>query len=152
MTPCKSVVQLHQPARAFRCVFAWQCSHEAMLRQVLAKRTWPEARRACAAANTTAEHTTAAHRRSALACVQDLTTSETSITEESVQLMKHHGSYMQDDRDKRSLGQGKFYQFMMRTRQPGGHVSNQLYLTMDDLADQVRRGLWAVGLSSPQLM
>ena len=64
-------------------------------------------------------------------------TEETSITEESVQLMKHHGSYMQDDRDKRSLGQGKFYQFMMRTRQPGGHVSNQLYLTMDDLADQV---------------
>ncbi len=40
-----------------------------------------------------------------LACAQDLTTSETSITEESVQLMKHHGSYMQDDRDKRSLGQ-----------------------------------------------
>ena len=51
--------------------------------------------------------------------------------------MKHHGSYQQDDRDKRSLGQGKFYQFMMRTKQPGGHVSNQLYLTMDDLADQV---------------
>ena len=73
-----------------------------------------------------------------LACgLQDLTTSETSITEESVQLMKHHGSYQQDDRDKRSLGQGKFYQFMMRTKQPGGHVSNQLYLTMDDLADQV---------------
>ncbi len=56
--------------------------------------------------------------------------------------MKHHGSYMQDDRDKRSLGQGKFYQFMMRTRQPGGHVSNQLYLTMDDLADQVWAGTW----------
>lgn len=27
---------------------------------------------------------------------------------------------------------------MMRTRQPAGLVSNQLYLTMDDLADQVR--------------
>ena len=70
-------------------------------------------------------------------CVQDLVDENTFISEESVQLMKHHGSYMQDDRDKRSLGQGKFYQFMMRTRQPGGHVSNQLYLTMDDLADQV---------------
>ena len=69
--------------------------------------------------------------------VQDLVDENTFISEESVQLMKHHGSYMQDDRDKRSLGQGKFYQFMMRTRQPGGHVSNQLYLTMDDLADQV---------------
>ena len=68
---------------------------------------------------------------------QDLVDDRTFISEESVQLMKHHGSYMQDDRDKRSLGQGKFYQFMMRTRQPGGHVSNQLYLTMDDLANQV---------------
>ncbi len=28
--------------------------------------------------------------------------------------------------------------FMMRTKQPAGLVSNQLYLTMDDLADQVR--------------
>jgi len=74
----------------------------------------------------------------------------TFISEESVQLMKHHGSYMQDDRDKRSLGQGKFYQFMMRTRQPGGHVSNQLYLTMDDLANQVLhlQGIVVLDLSS----
>ena len=35
--------------------------------------------------------------------------------------------------------QGKAYMFMMRTKQPAGVVSNQLYLTMDDLADQVRR-------------
>jgi len=34
--------------------------------------------------------------------------------------------------------QGKAYMFMMRTKQPAGLVSNQLYLTMDDLADQVR--------------
>ena len=33
--------------------------------------------------------------------------------------------------------QGKAYMFMMRTKQPAGLVSNQLYLTMDDLADQV---------------
>ena len=37
------------------------------------------------------------------------------------------------------LAQGKAYMFMMRTKQPAGVVSNQLYLTMDDLADQVRR-------------
>ena len=52
--------------------------------------------------------------------------------------MKFHGSYQQDDRDKRTGGKGKFYQFMMRTRQPGGHVSNRLYKVMDDLADLVR--------------
>ena len=36
------------------------------------------------------------------------------------------------------LMQGKAYMFMMRTKQPAGVVSNQLYLTMDDLADEVR--------------
>lgn len=54
-----------------------------------------------------------------------------------MQLMKFHGSYQQDDRDRRTGGKGKFYQFMMRTRQPAGHVSNALYLVMDDLANLV---------------
>jgi hypothetical protein len=44
---------------------------------------------------------------------------------------------LQDHREKRSFGQGKFYQFMMRTRQPSGLVTNQLYLVMDELADKV---------------
>lgn len=61
----------------------------------------------------------------------------TFISEQSMQLMKFHGSYQQDHREKRAFGQGKFYQFMMRTRQPGGTVSNALYLAMDDLSDQV---------------
>lgn len=42
--------------------------------------------------------------------------------------------------EKRSFGAGKFYQFMMRTRQPAGRVTPQLYLTMDDLADQFGNG------------
>ena len=67
----------------------------------------------------------------------DLVDERTFISEESMQLMKFHGSYQQDHREKRAFGQGKFYQFMMRTRQPGGVVTNQLYLAMDDLADMV---------------
>lgn len=70
--------------------------------------------------------------------MQELVDEKTYISEDAVQLMKFHGSYQQDHREKRAFGQGKFYQFMMRTRQPGGVVSNQLYLAMDDLADQVR--------------
>lgn len=70
--------------------------------------------------------------------MEELVSSEPSINEEAMQLMKFHGSYMQDHREKRAFGQGKFYQFMMRTRQPGGQVTNQLYLAMDDLADKVR--------------
>ena len=69
--------------------------------------------------------------------MEQLVTEEPNIDEGALQLMKFHGSYQQDDRDKRGRGKGKAYQFMMRTRQPAGLVSNQLYLTMDDLADQV---------------
>lgn len=70
--------------------------------------------------------------------MEQLVTETTSINEEAAQLMKFHGSYQQDDREKRTGGKGKHYQFMMRTKQACGTVSNQLYLTMDDLADQVR--------------
>mmetsp|Transcript_33738 Transcript_33738/g.95452 ORF Transcript_33738/g.95452 Transcript_33738/m.95452 type:complete len:453 (+) Transcript_33738:193-1551(+) len=72
--------------------------------------------------------------------MQDLVDDNTFISEPSMQLMKFHGSYQQDHREKRAFGQGKFYQFMMRTRQPGGAVSNQLYLAMDDLSDQFGNG------------
>jgi hypothetical protein len=77
-------------------------------------------------------HTTAHNKHQ-----QELVTAEPYISEEAMQLMKFHGSYMQDHREKRAFGTGKFYQFMMRTRQPSGLVTNQLYLVMDDLADQV---------------
>eukprot|EP00878_Enallax_costatus_P031068 GHUV01033912.1.p2 GENE.GHUV01033912.1~~GHUV01033912.1.p2 ORF type:complete len:134 (-),score=26.22 GHUV01033912.1:386-787(-) len=74
--------------------------------------------------------------------MSELVTQDPFISEDAVQLMKFHGSYQQDHREKRAFGQGKFYQFMMRTRQPSGLVTNQLYLVMDDLADQVNCGSW----------
>ncbi|GHP03603.1 hypothetical protein PPROV_000235800 [Pycnococcus provasolii] len=72
--------------------------------------------------------------------MEELKSTEPFINEPAMQLMKFHGSYMQDHREKRAFGQGKFYQFMMRTRQPAGKVSNQLYLTMDDLANEYGNG------------
>ena len=69
--------------------------------------------------------------------MEELVNDNSYINEDAVQLMKFHGSYQQDHREKRAFGQGKLYQFMMRTRQPGGLVPNQLYLTMDDLSEQV---------------
>jgi len=80
--------------------------------------------------------------------MEELVDDKTYINEEAMQLMKFHGSYMQDQREKRAFGQGKFYQFMMRTRQPGGLVTNRLYLVMDDLADKVRG--WLVGAEGPR--
>ncbi|PSC68656.1 sulfite reductase isoform B [Micractinium conductrix] len=72
--------------------------------------------------------------------MQELVTEEPSISEDAVQLMKFHGSYMQDNREARTFGAGKSYQFMMRTRQPAGTVTNQLYLVMDELADLYGNG------------
>lgn len=72
--------------------------------------------------------------------MEELVTEAPNISEDAVQLMKFHGSYMQDDREKRTFGAGKAYQFMMRTRQPGGLVTNQLYLVMDELADLYGNG------------
>jgi len=73
--------------------------------------------------------------------MSELVSAATNINEEAGQLIKFHGSYQQDDREKRTMGQGKYYQFMMRTKQPAGCVSNQLYLTMDDLANEVSQTL-----------
>lgn len=60
----------------------------------------------------------------------------THFTEEAVQILKFHGSYQQDNRDNRVKGQEKDYQFMLRTKNPGGLVPPQLYLTLDKLAEE----------------
>ncbi|GKV22281.1 hypothetical protein SLEP1_g32163 [Rubroshorea leprosula] len=56
-----------------------------------------------------------------------------NINEAATQLIKFHGSYQQYNRDERGA---RSYSFMLRTKNPCGKVSNKLYLTMDDLADQ----------------
>ncbi|KAF3452526.1 hypothetical protein FNV43_RR02959 [Rhamnella rubrinervis] len=64
---------------------------------------------------------------------EELLTDAPNINEPATQLIKFHGSYQQYNRDERGP---KSYSFMLRTKNPCGKVSNQLYLTMDDLADQ----------------
>lgn len=58
----------------------------------------------------------------------------THFSEDAVQILKFHGSYQQDNRDNRVKGQEKDYQFMLRTKNPGGFVPPSLYLTLDKLA------------------
>ncbi|XWS52539.1 hypothetical protein CRYUN_Cryun11dG0079200 [Craigia yunnanensis] len=64
---------------------------------------------------------------------EEILTDTPNINEAATQLIKFHGSYQQYNRDERGT---RSYSFMLRTKNPGGKVSNQLYLTMDDLADQ----------------
>ncbi|HEY9604058.1 MAG TPA: sulfite reductase, ferredoxin dependent [Allocoleopsis sp.] len=60
----------------------------------------------------------------------------THFSEDGVQLLKFHGSYQQDNRDNRVKGQEKDYQFMLRTRSPGGFIPPQLYLALDRLSQE----------------
>lgn len=62
------------------------------------------------------------------------------FTEDQVQLIKFHGMYQQEDRDARqarkAAGAEKAYQFMIRSRIPGGALTANQYLVLDDLSER----------------
>lgn len=67
-----------------------------------------------------------------------------SIPEDDNRLMKHHGSYMQDDRDLRNeRNKSKLepaYQFMLRVRASGGIVTPEQWLMMDRVSQKYGNG------------
>jgi sulfite reductase (ferredoxin) len=68
----------------------------------------------------------------------ELQSDELVFTESSTQVLKFHGVYQQEDRDRRKearrLGLAKHHQMMVRTRIPGGVVSADAYLAHDRIA------------------
>jgi sulfite reductase (ferredoxin) len=60
------------------------------------------------------------------------------ISEGAYQLLKFHGSYQQDDRDlrkeRKKQGLDRAWQFMVRTKFPGGRLTGEQYLLADELA------------------
>lgn len=82
------------------------------------------------------------HLRGRLA--EELQEPSTHFSEESAQLLKFHGSYQQDDRDvrhaRRAAKEEVAYQFMVRVAIPGGVLSAEQYLVLDDLADRYGNG------------
>jgi sulfite reductase (ferredoxin) len=64
--------------------------------------------------------------------------------EQDKQLLKFHGTYQQEDRDARKMrrgeGLGKHYMFMVRCKIPGGRVTAEQYLALDQLADAYGNG------------
>lgn len=66
------------------------------------------------------------------------------IPEDDNRLMKHHGSYLQDDRDLRNERQRQklepAYQFMLRVRLPGGVATPEQWIMLDELADKNGNG------------
>ncbi|AHB49134.1 sulfite reductase [Hyphomicrobium nitrativorans NL23] len=67
-----------------------------------------------------------------------------AISDDDTQLIKFHGSYMQDDRDirgeraKKKLE--KAFSFMIRLRLPGGLVSPEQWIKLDDIAGTYANG------------
>jgi sulfite reductase (NADPH) hemoprotein beta-component len=62
------------------------------------------------------------------------------IPDDDNRLMKHHGSYLQDDRDLRNERQKQklepAYQFMVRVRMAGGVATPEQWLALDDMAQK----------------
>ncbi len=75
---------------------------------------------------------------------EELAAGGTQVSEDAYQLLKFHGSYEQFDRDtateRKQAGQEKEYQFMLRCRMPGGHMTTAQYLYFDQLADRRANG------------
>ena len=75
----------------------------------------------------------------------ELEGTEDSFGKVSVQLLKHHGTYQQDDRDARAgrrleghKGKApKAYSFMVRTRVPGGKLTSDQLLAELDLCEEI---------------
>src|SRR5882757_5031583 len=57
------------------------------------------------------------------------------VGKDSIQLLKNHGTYQQDDRERRAeartsdgSAKAKFYSFMVRTAIPGGRITSDQLL------------------------
>lgn len=76
--------------------------------------------------------------------VEELQQESTRFSDEQVQLLKFHGTYQQEDRDQRqarkAAGEEKAYQFMVRSRIPGGVLTADQYLAEDELAGRYASG------------
>jgi sulfite reductase (ferredoxin) len=66
------------------------------------------------------------------------------VSKDSYNLLKFHGTYQQEDRDARKnrdkTNVGKHYMFMVRCKIPGGKVTADQYLALDELADRYANG------------
>jgi sulfite reductase (ferredoxin) len=73
---------------------------------------------------------------------QELVDGSACFGKDSVQLLKHHGAYQQDDRDARAAarsegGAGKAYMYLVRTAIPGGVLTSEQMLAELELCDEI---------------
>jgi len=63
-----------------------------------------------------------------------------NVSQDAMVVLKYHGSYMQDNRDKRARGVDKEYSFMLRLKSPCGIIPPKLHLVLDDLSTKLGQG------------
>lgn len=73
---------------------------------------------------------------------QELGDGNDGFSKGAAQLLKHHGSYQQDNRDARAAARkagetGKAFSFMVRSRVPGGKLTSRQLLAELDLCDEL---------------
>ncbi len=75
---------------------------------------------------------------------EELASDASQFSEANFQLLKFHGTYEQYDRDtataRKQKGLEKEYQCMVRIKIPGGRLTADQYLAMDDLAERYANG------------
>ncbi|WP_299462412.1 NADPH-dependent assimilatory sulfite reductase hemoprotein subunit [uncultured Gimesia sp.] len=77
---------------------------------------------------------------------EELKNESDEFSDDSTQLLKHHGTYQQDNRDLRKAKnpdgtpKGKAYSCMIRTRVPGGKVTAEQFLAELDLCEKYGDG------------
>lgn len=75
---------------------------------------------------------------------RDLADVATPFDNAGYSLLKFHGIYQGYDRDsateRKQRGDSKIWQFMVRVRIPGGRLTAEQYLALDDLADRYANG------------
>lgn len=74
---------------------------------------------------------------------EELADANEFVGKDSIQLLKNHGTYQQDDRERRAEARedgpskAKFYSFMVRSAIPGGRLTSEQLLAELDLCDEV---------------
>ncbi len=77
---------------------------------------------------------------------EELLNDKPEFSDDAATLLKHHGSYLQDDRDARKAkgddgkAKGKQYSCMVRTRIPGGKMTAEQLLAELDLCEKLANG------------
>ena len=71
----------------------------------------------------------------------DMGNDEIFVSKDSIHILKHHGSYMQQNRELKSKAdREKSYQFMLRLKVPCGEVPAAVYRELDDLSNSHGQG------------